>query len=208
MKNLFGALMKVQGEVVSVTKDSKGYNYTYASLPHVCETIYPILHKNGLVISQVLRGKELETILFHAESGEELKSLSPLEYQGNDSQKFGSALTYSRRYSLLAITGIPVEDDDGKKASEKDQDKKDQQAKQTSQNQPKQEKPKGVDTTKPSAVINATMYKNIVDTVKKHSIPYDAVTLILKNRFSKDDAKKLTVNEYEELIKELNTMGS
>lgn len=37
----------------------------------------------------------------------------------NDPQGVGSAITYGRRYSLLAMTGAAPEDDDGNKASEK-----------------------------------------------------------------------------------------
>jgi hypothetical protein len=36
----------------------------------------------------------------------------------NDPQKFGSALTYYRRYSLLALLGLAPEDDDGNAASQ------------------------------------------------------------------------------------------
>jgi hypothetical protein len=35
-----------------------------------------------------------------------------------DAQGFGSALTYARRYSLMASCGLAPEDDDGKRASE------------------------------------------------------------------------------------------
>ncbi len=36
-----------------------------------------------------------------------------------DPQGYGSALTYARRYSLLAATGLAPEDDDGNSASRK-----------------------------------------------------------------------------------------
>jgi hypothetical protein len=39
-------------------------------------------------------------------------------FSKKDAQGFGSALTYARRYSLMASCGLAPEDDDGKRASE------------------------------------------------------------------------------------------
>jgi len=58
--------------------------------------------------------------MFVHESGETLsggKLHVPATKQ--DAQGYGSALTYARRYSLMAATGIAPEDDDGNAASKK-----------------------------------------------------------------------------------------
>ena len=62
-------------------------------------------------------GVIVETIFLH-ESGESLttgKLHVPAVKQ--DAQGYGSALTYARRYSLMAACGIAPEDDDGNAAS-------------------------------------------------------------------------------------------
>jgi hypothetical protein len=63
----------------------------------------------------------IETIFLH-ESGESL-NCGQLFVPANkhDAQGFGSALTYARRYSLMAACGIAPEDDDGNTASRKPQ---------------------------------------------------------------------------------------
>ena len=57
------------------------------------------------------------TVFLHT-SGETLSS-GPLHVPAskNDPQGYGSALTYARRYSLMAACGIAPEDDDGNAAS-------------------------------------------------------------------------------------------
>ena len=69
--------------------------------------------------SEDLTGVTVETVFIH-ESGEMLecgKLHVPASKQ--DPQGYGSALTYARRYSLMAACGIAPEDDDGNSASRK-----------------------------------------------------------------------------------------
>jgi hypothetical protein len=62
-------------------------------------------------------GVKVETILLH-ESGEEFSGgILHVPAGKNDAQGYGSALTYARRYSLMAACGIAPEDDDGNAAS-------------------------------------------------------------------------------------------
>jgi hypothetical protein len=59
----------------------------------------------------------VETIFVH-ESGEVMEcGLLHVPASKQDPQGYGSALTYARRYSLLAATGLAPEDDDGNSAS-------------------------------------------------------------------------------------------
>jgi hypothetical protein len=70
-------------------------------------------------------GVKVETLFIH-ESGEIL-SCGILHVPANkqDAQGYGSALTYCRRYSLMAACGIAPEDDDGNGASGETGTKKD-----------------------------------------------------------------------------------
>jgi hypothetical protein len=59
----------------------------------------------------------VETVFVH-ESGETLEcGILHVPAAKQDPQGYGSALTYARRYSLMAAAGIAPEDDDGNSAS-------------------------------------------------------------------------------------------
>jgi hypothetical protein len=64
-------------------------------------------------------GVMVETVFVH-ESGEVMEcGMLHVPAGKQDPQGYGSALTYARRYSLLAATGLAPEDDDGNSASRK-----------------------------------------------------------------------------------------
>lgn len=116
--SLVEALLKAQSEMPEIGKDSKAdtgkFAYKYASLPEILKVALPILHKNGLLLVQPTHRDEtgawLETTLIHT-SGEKLTGETPLPTP-EDWQKWGSAVTYARRYSLTAMLGIAPDDDD------------------------------------------------------------------------------------------------
>lgn len=58
------------------------------------------------------------------ESGSSVSSTLRLRPSKTDPQGVGSAITYGRRYSLLAMTGAAPEDDDGNAASGPRQDRR------------------------------------------------------------------------------------
>jgi hypothetical protein len=116
MKHLFKSLAEFQQEVPTIHKATQGFGYTYADLPKIFEVINPLLKKHGLGFTQLINGKELITIVFHVESGENLESntLIPQDVQlkgQNDFQVLGSAITYLRRYALSSILGIVSDKD-------------------------------------------------------------------------------------------------
>ncbi len=116
MKNLYKSLAAFQQECPVIHKGTPGYGYSYADLPAIFEIITPILAKNGLGISQPIIGTEIETILFHSESGENITARMQLpqdvELKGmNDFQVLGSAITYCRRYALSSMLGLVTDKD-------------------------------------------------------------------------------------------------
>jgi len=115
-RNLFKALAEFQQEVPTIHKGTKGYGYTYADLPAIFEVINPLLKKHGLGFTQLMQGNNLETIIFHCESGERLTSLAELpqgiELKGmNAFQVAGSSITYFRRYALSSALGLVTDKD-------------------------------------------------------------------------------------------------
>jgi hypothetical protein len=114
------ALARFQAKVKTIVKDKRAkiesakgkYEYTYADLASVMETIRGPLSEAGLAISQPTVFKDgglwLRTVLIHS-SGEYLESFYPLPNNAGSPQQMGSAITYARRYTLSSILGIVTE---------------------------------------------------------------------------------------------------
>lgn len=95
----------------------------YADLADVVKVVLPALAKQGLAWVSTPRLTENGFVLAYElrhESGETVSGEWPLPDPGSaTSQQLGSALTYARRYTLSAVTGIaPDDDDDGNAASQ------------------------------------------------------------------------------------------
>lgn len=124
-KNLAKALLTVQTEVeaVSKTADNPYFNSKYADLNTVIDAIKPLLNKAGVVFIQAPVQPKFEgtlalaTTLIHVDSGEQYTAIAEVPLSKSDPQAYGSAVTYTRRYSLVAIFGLQQEDDDGNAAS-------------------------------------------------------------------------------------------
>jgi hypothetical protein len=119
IKALAAALCKVQAVVEGASKNAQNPHLKnrYADLSSVWDAIREPLTAQGLTITQALGTSEDGTMatcttrIMHV-SGEWLESTLALPVVKRDPQGFGSAYTYARRYSLMAVVGIcPVDDD-------------------------------------------------------------------------------------------------
>ena len=123
MKQIATALVKAQKEFGPALKTSNNPHFRnkYADLSTVVESVIDALNNNGIYLMQMTHetpdGAVAETTFIH-ESGEML-SAGKLFFPASkhDAQGYASALTYVRRYSLMAACGIAPEDDDGNAAS-------------------------------------------------------------------------------------------
>lgn len=123
---LYTALLKAMQQMGPVMKDAKNpaFRSSYASLQSVLNTIEKPLWDNGLLMVQRFvpeaDGTALITEIVHAESGDKIGSAVMLASKDpSDPQKVGSAITYYRRYSLLALLGLTAEEDDDGNAAAK-----------------------------------------------------------------------------------------
>jgi hypothetical protein len=125
MKEIASALVRAQKAFGPALKSATNPHFKtkYADLSACVEAVIDSLNANGIALvqrtSEDLTGVTVTTVFVH-ESGEMLDS-GPLHVPAakNDPQGYGSALTYARRYSLMAACGIAPEDDDGNAASRK-----------------------------------------------------------------------------------------
>lgn len=117
-KELTLALCQFQSACLKVAKTGKNpaFKSAYATLPEVLQAVLPTLTEAGLCFVQFPDGTALTTRLMHT-SGEWLQASYTLSPTQNTPQASGSALTYARRYALLAVLGLGTEDDDGHAAS-------------------------------------------------------------------------------------------
>ena len=105
------------------TSTNPHFKNRYVDLSGCLEAVNDALLANGIAVYQetfeVPDGVCVETCFLH-ESGETLR-MGKLHVPAakHDPQGYGSALTYARRYSLMAACGIAAEDDDGNAASKK-----------------------------------------------------------------------------------------
>ena len=119
MSNIAAAFVKAKRQFGPALKckTNPAFKSKYADLAACLEAVDEALLANGISLIQETfedqTGVTVETVFLH-ESGESLrcgKLHVPAAKQ--DPQGYGSALSYARRYSLMASCGIAAEDDDG-----------------------------------------------------------------------------------------------
>lgn len=115
------ALIKAQGDFAPAVKAKVNPHFKskYVPLDAVLDAIAEPLRNNGIAIVQHTDIQDARTVLVTRlvhESGEWIGGIYPVHPVKADPQGEGSALTYARRYALMAIAGIAPEDDDGNAA--------------------------------------------------------------------------------------------
>ncbi len=118
ISELSTSLIKLQGELINIGKDSSGYGYKYTSLDKLLEYLRPLLSKNNLGIIQTPTNEDTKigvtTRLIHI-SGQYIEDTLLMEKSTlakmNDYQVAGSIISYFRRYAISSIMGIASDDD-------------------------------------------------------------------------------------------------
>lgn len=119
-----GAIAKATPNIASAHKDAKNPHFKsqYATLESavkaskyaLAEQDVFVVQSPGAINDGAIR---MMTRLVHS-SGEWIETLCDVPLQKRDAQGVGSAITYGRRYGLMAALNIPATDDDGNAASE------------------------------------------------------------------------------------------
>lgn len=132
-------ILKIQSEIGVLSKDKENpfFKSNYLDINSLLAQLQPLLEKYKITVTQPLHnidGKPaLKTLVCDSENHKEImQHIVPLPTETIEkfkdgtsivrplnSQEFGSAITYFRRYSLQSLFLIQAEDDDGNKASNK-----------------------------------------------------------------------------------------
>lgn len=120
------ALIQIQRELTPLMKSAENGAFTgatYVPLDEVTEAAHTLLSAYKIAILQPMTTDDnghaaLETILVH-ESGQSFSRITKLAMNNVSPQAHGSAVTYTRRYSLMTMIGLTArdDDDDGNKAT-------------------------------------------------------------------------------------------
>jgi hypothetical protein len=172
------ALAKAQGVMTGAKKDSRNPHLKnkYADLASVNEATREPLSKNELAVTQLLendtKSVTVRTMLIHS-SGEWLMSTCSLPFEAhkgiNIAQAMGSMISYLRRYSKSAITGLHQEDDDGASVSQPPIDKPQPEA------EPTEEQQLELVRLKTEAENNCAHLNNLENWYKKHKPEIEAL---------------------------------
>src|SRR5690606_4567557 len=114
-------LVKARAKFKAAVKDAKNPHFksAYVSLDGVVDAVTDALLSHNIFPTQQTDIQDGRTVLhtrFLHTSGQWIGSVYPVHPVKSDPQGEGSALTYARRYALMALAGIAPEDDDGNAA--------------------------------------------------------------------------------------------
>lgn len=101
----------------SETANAGTYSYRYATLAQAAQQARDVLGQHDLAVHQSAHGDSLGAIsvtsrVWHT-SGEWIESEPLVMPAKGGPQDVGSAISYARRYALMAFLGLATDDDDG-----------------------------------------------------------------------------------------------
>jgi hypothetical protein len=190
---IYSQLAKFQQSVGTITKDSTGHNYKYASFDKIVETITPFLKECNLGFTHTfdtsMEGIDIICTLFSTKEDVEpivSRATLPKEMMKgmNASQSVGASITYFRRYTLSAILGLVTDDDtDGVVNTPK----------------AKQNTPQGqnMDDDKPWLNVDTADFTKVVAQTKNYA-PDDLVRLARKKYKVSKTAEQAIRAEYQD----------
>ncbi len=121
---LSAAFVKALGQMTDVVKTQTAnagqFAYNYATLADAMQMARPILAEHQLAVTQTAEANHDEVLIWTTivhSSGQYITYAPTRLPAGKTAQNTGSAVTYARRYALMAVLGLASEDDDGANAS-------------------------------------------------------------------------------------------
>ena len=111
MSDVVKSLAVALPHIANVGKDGKSHHGAYSTLPALLDHVKPILALHGLAVMQSVTEGGVRTMFLHT-SGDIFDAGTYPIGQMQNPQAQGSAVTYARRYALMAACGVSGSDDD------------------------------------------------------------------------------------------------
>jgi hypothetical protein len=114
------ALFAAQKAMPQIQKDkiNPHFGNRYVGLESVLEAVLPVLQEQDILMTQALSTLApngvpgITTRFVHVPTGEFFEDSTPLILDKQTPQALGSAITYTRRYTLLSALGLVADEDD------------------------------------------------------------------------------------------------
>lgn len=143
---IYNKIAQLKKKEISLVRDTKWFNYFYATLWQIQDKISPILEELKLLVIHRVENQKVITKIIDLEDNSFIESWidiwevktetkkdlidknqnkiwESIEINTLDPQGVGSIITYYRRYNLLALLDLETEDDDGASWSQRAQTK-------------------------------------------------------------------------------------
>lgn len=125
---IYQKIANIQDKILNIPKDGKNphFSNTYATYEQVMEVLHPYLREQKLMICHGFGGivdgvigvmTKVVDLEAKEKNDEFIAETLFIPMTKNDPQMAGSAITYAKRYTVLAMLGLGTEDDDGEKAT-------------------------------------------------------------------------------------------
>lgn len=115
--SLNSKLFEIKKQRITLTRDTKAFNYKYATLDQIQDKLNPLLEEQKLLVVHYVENNSLTTKVINLDKEEEFIVSSIWLWELLKAQDKWSAITYYRRYNLVNLFDLEVEDDDWAKAS-------------------------------------------------------------------------------------------
>lgn len=109
-KTIYDKIDAISG--LNIIKDAKNPHFksSYATYDTIMESLRPLLKKQKLQIFHKTEQKQVCTIIRDSESGESIDSCMPI-IETDNPQKVAGCVTYYRRYNVVQLFDIMLDDD-------------------------------------------------------------------------------------------------
>ena len=132
---IYPKLFELKKREITLKRDTKAFNYKYATLDQIQDSLRETLEELNLLILHSTVDNNVVTTVMDIEDGTMVQSSIAIgsiettkvsvdrsgaqikEVTSQDPQAVGSIITYYRRYNLLQLLDLKTEDDDGASAS-------------------------------------------------------------------------------------------
>lgn len=116
-KNIYQKLFEVKKAGIKLQRDTSAFQYKYATLSQIQEKLSDVMQEQWLLVTHSVKNNEVCTQIIDIETEKYIESFITMA-EWTKAQDKWSEITYYRRYNLLSLLDLEVEDDDGKKAQD------------------------------------------------------------------------------------------